>query len=224
MSNFEADETSLREEDAGSERPDEANHREGESDQTEPSPKRTNSPRRKRRLLTPEQIFAVEMKVNGMSDTAIAEGLGVHRSTIHRWKKRPHIKAAINRRTRTLVEELTRRKRAGYDKALDVVLDGIEDGNKALAMQYLKWSDASSLQSPGAYTEDDVLSHILMEEFRPKPIKLTERGRIFAEHLAALEGEEAPEGVDLIECYGTDEVVEDLGGLIDDSFPGQPPT
>lgn len=59
--------------------------------------------------LTPEQAKMVSMFCQGMTNTAIAETLGVARKTIIRWSKLPHIKDAIaqasSRQTEAVAKE-----------------------------------------------------------------------------------------------------------------------
>jgi hypothetical protein len=95
--------------------------------------------------LTPQQALAVDALTAGATHADAAQVAGVDRTTVSRWATRhPAFIAEVNRRrleraeaTRSRVEILTMR-------SIELVAAAINDGDAALAMQWLRIHGTSS--------------------------------------------------------------------------------
>ena len=74
--------------------------------------------------LSQQQRNAVELVLQGKADTQVAEALGVHRSTIFRWRHRhPAFCAELNSRRRELCEAARERFKGLLTKAIAAIED-----------------------------------------------------------------------------------------------------
>src|SRR6266511_4092557 len=71
--------------------------------------------------LTQQQQNAIELLLQGASDTQVAEKLAVDRSTIFRWRKSDLFAAELDFHRRALREHPTARLQALLDPALDIL-------------------------------------------------------------------------------------------------------
>lgn len=106
--------------------------------------------------LTPRQETAVELLLVGKSDAATAKALGIHRTTIARWRAaHPAFQAELARRRAERFRAATERLRALVPKALDVLEDELDgDDRLPTAHAVLKMAGLDKLAVPPIETED----------------------------------------------------------------------
>ncbi len=106
--------------------------------------------------LTPRQETAVELLLSGKSDAATADALGIHRTTIARWRAvHPAFQAELARRRAELYGAAAERLRALVPKALDVLENGLDgDDRLPTAHAVLKMAGFDKLAAPPIETED----------------------------------------------------------------------
>lgn len=106
--------------------------------------------------LTPRQETAVELLLAGKSDAATAETLGIHRTTIARWRAaHPAFQAELARRRAELYGAAAERLRAMVPKALDVLQAGLDgDDRLPTAHAILKMAGLDKLTAPPSEPDD----------------------------------------------------------------------
>ena len=106
--------------------------------------------------LTPRQETAVELLLAGKSDAATAETLGIHRTTIARWRAaHPAFQAELARRRAELYGAATERLRSLVPKALDVLQAGLDgDDRLPTAHAVLKMAGFDKLAAPPSVPDD----------------------------------------------------------------------
>ncbi len=106
--------------------------------------------------LTPRQETAVELLLAGKSDAATAESLGIHRTTIARWRAaHPAFQAELARRRAELYGAAAERLRALVPKALDVLEAGLNgDDRLPTAHAILKMTGLDKLAAPPSEPDD----------------------------------------------------------------------
>jgi hypothetical protein len=127
----------------------------------------------KTRQLSQEQLNAIEHLLQGKSDAATAEAVGVARQTIWEWRKRnPVLIAELNRRRYELWNEARERMKALANRSLDVIernLDSEDPRASLMAAQYVLKSTKLSGEismSIGPTTPEDVILEGLKREAR----------------------------------------------------------
>ncbi len=104
------------------------------------------------RALSPKQVRAVALRVQGESLTAIARKLGLHRVTVSRWFGQDGLVIAeLARRLEELQEQELRRHAAIRQKAMTVVESAIDGGDvraalAALRLPVLLWPQGPTLR------------------------------------------------------------------------------
>ena len=128
----------------------------------------------KTRQLSIEQENAIEHLLQGKSDRAVAETVGVSRQTVWEWRNHdPLFIAELNRQRIELWSEARERLKSLANRALDVVethLDS-DDSKAALAaakyvLQGTKLSGEIELHIEGPTTPEDVILEDLRKEAR----------------------------------------------------------
>ncbi len=72
--------------------------------------------------LSPQQASAVDLMVGGACDADVARTLGLHRSTISRWRQfHPAVVAELNRHRDSTLEAAADRLRRTTQRALDII-------------------------------------------------------------------------------------------------------
>lgn len=88
--------------------------------------------------LTPQQDAALEALLSGLSVTVTAERVGVHRSTIHEWRKQPEFIAAFNRGRQEQVQAFAGRLSGLSDKAFQTLEQALDSGDVKAATFVLR--------------------------------------------------------------------------------------
>jgi hypothetical protein len=82
-----------------------------------------------RRRLTVKQENAIDMLVMGGTDSEVAEGIGVHRVTVTRWRLYdPQFEAELNARRKAIWGSAVDRLRALLPRAIDALEAELDDG------------------------------------------------------------------------------------------------
>lgn len=125
------------------------------------------------RQLSQEQMNAIEHLLQGKSDAATAEAVGVARQTIWEWRNRsPVFIAELNSRRYELWDEARERLKALANRSLDVIernLDSEDPKASLMAAQYVLKSTKLSDKIPtsiGPTTPEDVILEGLKREAR----------------------------------------------------------
>lgn len=109
-----------------------------------PSFKRANG-------LTIEQQNAVDLLVSGSTDAAVAERVGVYRTTVTRWRLHdPYFRAALNQRREEVWREAGDSARALLPTALTALQEQLADGDLRgrLALDVLRAAGVFGRPSP----------------------------------------------------------------------------
>lgn len=128
----------------------------------------------KSRQLAQEQMNAIEHLLQGQSDRAVAEAVGVSRQTVWDWRNNdPLFIAELNRQRVEMWKEVRERLRSLANRALDVVALqlGGEDPKTALAaakyvLQGTRLLGDTDLQMGGPTKAEDVIMGELTREAR----------------------------------------------------------
>lgn len=88
---------------------------------------------------TPVQDLAIEVLVGGGTTLSAAKESGVSRQTVSLWRNHhPGFKAVLNSRRRELLTERADRVRDMDAQALAVVAEAIDDGDRSMALAWIK--------------------------------------------------------------------------------------
>ena len=117
------------------------------------------------RHITPRQEAAIELLLAGSTDTAAAATLGLHRTTIARWRGvHPGFQAELARRREELYGAAAERLRALVPKAIGV-LEAALDGKDALATAHelLRMTGLHRLAPParGPHDAEQILGKLV---------------------------------------------------------------
>ena len=94
----------------------------------------------KTRQLSIEQANAIEHLLQGQSDRAVAEAVGVSRQTVSEWKNRdPLFIAELNRQRLEMWKEARERLKALANRALDVVEQQLDSGDPKASLAAAKY-------------------------------------------------------------------------------------
>jgi hypothetical protein len=88
--------------------------------------------------LDPRHLRAVDLIALGKSDIEVARELALERSTIWRWRKDPAFQTELARRREELWSSSVDRMSALLGPTLDVLAEALDDGDRNIAMQFLK--------------------------------------------------------------------------------------
>ena len=83
--------------------------------------------------LSDSQVGAIELMLQGLSDIAIAQQVGVTRITIYRWRQNKRFVRQLDRHRQALWEESAARLQAMITPALDVLEKQISDEDRTAA-------------------------------------------------------------------------------------------
>ncbi len=109
-----------------------------------------------KKRLTDKQLKAIDLLVAGLTDTEVAERLGVARQTVNEWKNRnPAFIAELNRRRKAVYEASLSKLVNLTHKAIEIVKKEIEAGNWKLALEVLKMAGLDYRNSRITFGEID---------------------------------------------------------------------
>jgi transcriptional regulator with XRE-family HTH domain len=151
------------------------------------------------RLLSLEQMNAIDHLLQGQSDRAVAKAVGVSRQTVWEWRNRdPLFIAELNRQRLELWSEACERLKSLANRALDVLEEHLDSGDPKIALaaakyvlQGTKLLGETNLRVEGPTTPEDVILGKLRREAREELTPKISRGN----HLLDLN----PFGNDMIE-------------------------
>jgi hypothetical protein len=107
--------------------------------------------------VTERQSSAIDLLLSGQSDSAVANTLGLHRTSIARWRAHhPGFKAELTRRRAESFGSEVERLRSLVGKAIDVLENSLNDGKHSLtaAQAILKLSGMAQLAPPQIAPDD----------------------------------------------------------------------
>lgn len=117
--------------------------------------------------LDADQLTALEALLRGETVTDAADAAGVHRTTVHRWRREdPEFRAALNRERARMQDRVRMRLMKAADHAAETVHDAVaEDGDVQAAFKLLKGLGMLDGERPEVgmtaawvYRMDDVLA------------------------------------------------------------------
>jgi len=128
----------------------------------------------KTRQLSIEQANAIEHLLQGQSDRAVAEAVGVSRQTVSEWKNHdPLFIAELNRQRSELWREAHQRLKSLANRALDVVEFQLDSGDPKASLAAAKYIlqgtrllGDSNLPKGGPTTPEAVIMERLRSEAR----------------------------------------------------------
>jgi hypothetical protein len=89
--------------------------------------------------LSIEQLNAIDLLVTGKTDAEVAAAVGRDRTTIWEWRNRwPFFMATLQERQAELYRTATERLRSGLGKAVETLLEAVENGNIKASIELLK--------------------------------------------------------------------------------------
>lgn len=126
------------------------------------------------RPLSQEQLNAIEHLLQGKSDAATAEAVGVVRTTIWEWRNRnPVFIAELNRQRGELWDEARERLKALANRAMDVVEQQLDSDDPKIALaaakhilQGTRLLGETNLPAGGPTTPEEVIMEELRREAR----------------------------------------------------------
>lgn len=101
--------------------------------------------------FTSQQQSAIDLLLSGKNDRETAEAIGVHRTTVTRWRLyHPLFQAELNRRRKELYGAAADRLRSLLPAALDILTEELAGGDKKvqLALKLLQLSGIDKLPAP----------------------------------------------------------------------------
>lgn len=124
----------------------------------------TNGYKTLRRGLSVEQQNAIDLLVTGKTDQDCAEAVGVHRTSVSRWRLYdPAFQAALNARRQEVWGASADKLRSLVPKALDTLATAMEGGNVLAAVTIVKAAALDKLPPPAGPTDPDELMAALVE-------------------------------------------------------------
>ena len=100
--------------------------------------------------LTEQEREAVEWLAAGLSDEEAGVLVGVHRSTIFRWRRRPAFALELAVRVEARVAGIRRKISTMDAAALELVEEQLRAGHVESAFRYLRLRGAAAFGTPGA--------------------------------------------------------------------------
>jgi transposase-like protein len=82
--------------------------------------------------------LAIEMLVQGSSQSAVAHELGVDRATVYRWLRNPDFVAELNAAKKELIAVARGKVRQLYTPAIDKIIDLMENGPPKVQLEAAK--------------------------------------------------------------------------------------
>lgn len=117
-----------------------------------------SSPSALLRRISDQQSRAIDLLLQGSSQTEAAAEIGVARETLNRWTRyHPGFKAAWNSRREAINKAHADRLRVMRLAALEIIEDAIEQGDARLALDFWRASSAVELEVVGPTDPDKVL-------------------------------------------------------------------
>lgn len=119
----------------------------------------TKHPKMPQNKLSPRQLIAIEMLAAGKNSTEVANTLGVDRKILWRWKtENPYFIAELNKNIKELWLTAKERLNSLVSKAVDVLSDGLNEGDKKVAVEILKATNLyGRVGSPSRDTNPDLV-------------------------------------------------------------------
>jgi DNA-binding CsgD family transcriptional regulator len=109
--------------------------------------------------LTPEQLSAIDLLIQGKSDQEVADTIGKARETVWRWKNNvPFFMATLEARRQEVFGVAVQRLRNLLDKAIDNIAKDIEDGDVKSSFELVKATGLHGFCPPTGETNVRILS------------------------------------------------------------------
>ena len=80
-----------------------------------------------RKLLTGKQVRGIALLLQGYTIVSVADTLGVHESTIHKWRATPNFRAELNRATTDIIDASCSLLTSTRHKALNTLNNILDD-------------------------------------------------------------------------------------------------
>lgn len=109
--------------------------------------------------LTIEQLNAIDLLVQGLSDREVAENVGVARETVTRWRnENPYFEAELNRKRKEIWGAAEDKLRGLVSGAVDVLETELKNGNLKAAIEVLKAVGMyGTISQPDGATDPEVI-------------------------------------------------------------------
>lgn len=115
--------------------------------------------------LTPEQLNAIDLLIQGKSDQDTADLIGKDRVTVWRWKTRvPFFMATLEARRQEQFGQASQRLRNLLEKALDNVAVAIEAGDVKASFEVIRATGLNTFAPPTGETNVEVIAERIMME------------------------------------------------------------
>jgi DNA-binding CsgD family transcriptional regulator len=115
--------------------------------------------------LTPEQLNAVDLLIQGKSDQETADLIGGDRATVWRWKTRvPFFMATLEAKRQEVFGVALQRLRNLLSQAIDNIAKDIEDGDVKSSFELVKATGLHGFCPPTGETNVQVIADRLMLE------------------------------------------------------------
>jgi hypothetical protein len=124
--------------------------------------------------LTPEQLNAIDLLIQGKSDQEVADIIGKARETVGRWKTRvPFFMATLESRRQEVFGVALQRLRNLLSKAIDNIAKDIEEGDVKSSFELVKATGLHGFCPPTGETNVRILSEqicleVLAQEHIPE--------------------------------------------------------
>jgi hypothetical protein len=126
-----------------------------------------------KRTLTAKQMNAIGLLVQGQTDREVGEQVGVTRETVTRWRNdNPYFAAELNAQRSALWQGSHHRLRGLVNKAVDVLEQALESGDRRAAVEVLKAVGVYGNVGEPSYTEDpDLIMRERAKEWAAREVK-----------------------------------------------------
>ena len=109
--------------------------------------------------LSPEQLNAIDLLIQGKSDQEVADIVGKDRTTVCRWKTRvPFFMATLEAKRQELFGVALQRLRNLLSRAIDNIQGSIEDGDVKSSFELIKATGLWAAAPPSGETNVRILS------------------------------------------------------------------
>ena len=115
--------------------------------------------------LSPEQLNAIELLIQGETDQAVADAIGRDRTTLWHWKTRtPFFMATLEARRQEQFGQSAQRLRNLLSQAIDNIAGAVEAGDVKASFELVRATGLHGFAPPTGDTNVEVLAELIMLE------------------------------------------------------------
>ena len=115
--------------------------------------------------MTPEQLNAIELLIQGDTDQAVADAIGRDRTTLWKWKTRaPYFMATLEARRQEQFGQASQRLRNLLSKAIENVAHAVDEGDVKASFEVIRATGLHGFAPPTGDTNVEVIANRLMLE------------------------------------------------------------